>query len=164
MKTILLPGYSIRNREWADEIAAKIDGVEVHAWAHWDSGGTLNAARELAAITRRIGENRVSLLAKSVGCRIAVQIVLDRPDQIEQLILCGLPGTQVESRADFDAALRRLPIENILVVQNRNDPYAAFSEVQHMIQSVHPGVRVVAGDREDHHYPYPDLFRDFLAG
>jgi pimeloyl-ACP methyl ester carboxylesterase len=164
MRTIILPGYSHRNREWADEIADEIAGAEVHAWPHWDTGRTLDVAKELAAIKKRVSTDQVNLLAKSIGCRMAAQIVLDRPAQIEKLILCGLPGTQVEARADFAAALARLPVERILVVQNRSDPYAAFTEVRDMIQSVAPGVRVVEGDRNDHHYPFPDVFKGFFEG
>jgi pimeloyl-ACP methyl ester carboxylesterase len=116
----------------------------------------------LAAIKRRIGKDRVNLLAKSVGCRIAARIILSQPEQVHKLILCGLPTTQVEARADFSAALARLPTERILVVQNRSDPYAGYAGVQDMIQSIHPGVRVVEGDRDDHHYPFPELFKGFL--
>lgn len=163
MRTIILPGYSIRNRDWAEELAAELDEAEMHAWPHWESGETLDAAKELAAIKKRIGHDRVNLLAKSIGCRMAAQIVLDRPAQIDKLILCGFPGTQVEARADFAAALARLPVERILVVQNRRDPYAPFPDVQMMIQSIHPGVQVIEGDREDHHYPFPEVFREFLS-
>jgi pimeloyl-ACP methyl ester carboxylesterase len=162
MRTIILPGYSVRNREWAEELAAEITGVEVYAWQHWVTGGTLNASKELAAIKRHIGADTVNLLAKSIGCRMAAQIILDRPERVHKLALCGFPGTQVEARADFAAALSRLPLERILVVQNRLDPYASFAEVQDMIQTIAPGVKMIEGDREDHHYPYPAVFRGFL--
>jgi predicted alpha/beta hydrolase family esterase len=162
MRTIILPGYSAHNRAWADEIAAELAGGEVHDWPHWESGGTFDATRELAAIKNRIGDDTVHLLAKSIGCRIAAQIVLDRAEQIDRLMLCGLPTTQVEAQADFAAALSRLPVKRILVVQNRHDPYASHAEVQNMIQSIHPGVKVVEGDRADHHYPYPKIFREFF--
>ncbi|HUF38028.1 MAG TPA: alpha/beta fold hydrolase [Anaerolineales bacterium] len=162
MRTILLPGYSPRNREWAEELAAEIPGAEMHPWPHWETGGTLDAAAELAAIKKRIGADTVNLLAKSVGCRIAARILRSAPEQIHKLVLCGLPSTQVEARADFSAALARLPAERVLVVQNRLDPYATFKEVQAMIQGILPGVRLVEGDRDDHHYPYPEVFRGFL--
>lgn len=164
MRTIILPGYSLRNREWAEELAAEMTGVEVYAWPHWDTGKTLDVAKELAAIKKHIGADTVNLLAKSIGCRMAAQIILDRPERVHKLVLCGLPGTQVEARADFAAALSRLPLEHILVVQNRSDPYASFAEVQDMIQTISPGVQMIEGKRDDHHYPYPDVFKGFFEG
>ena len=162
MRTIILPGYSAHNREWAEELAAEISGAEVHPWPHWDTGGTLDATRELAAIKERIGADTVNLVAKSIGCRMAVRVTLTEPGRIHKLALCGLPTTQVEARADFAAALARLPVERILVVQNRADPYAAFAEVDEMFQTIYPGITVVEGDRDDHHYPFPEIFRGFL--
>jgi hypothetical protein len=31
-----------------------------------------------------------------------------------------------------------------------------------MIQTISPGVKMIEGDRDDHHYPYPEVFRKFL--
>jgi pimeloyl-ACP methyl ester carboxylesterase len=162
MRTIILPGYSIHNREWAEELAAEMTGVEVYAWPHWDTGGTLDVSKELSAIRKHIGADTVNLLAKSIGCRMAAQIILDRLERVHKLALCGLPGTQIEARADLAAALSRLPLERILVVQNRLDPHASFAEVRVMIQTISPGVKMIEGDRDDHHYPYPEVFRKFL--
>ena len=164
MRTIILPGYSPHNRDWAEAIAAEISSAEVHAWAHWDSGAQMDPRAELAAIQERIGPDVVNLLAKSVGCRLAARIVLQAPGQLDRVIFCGIPSVAADSRADLAGALARLPADHILVVQNREDPYAPFSEVQGMIAGIDPEVRVVAGEREDHHYPYAEIFREFLTG
>lgn len=162
MKTIILPGYSPRNREWADDLAAAIPGAEVHPWPHWNTGGSLDAARELASILRRIGGETVHLLAKSVGCGIALRVVLHDPGRVSRLILCGLPGISAEARAGLAGAAAVLAPERILVVQNRADPYAACAEVKKIVQNLAPGIRVTEGDRDDHHYPYHEIFTAFL--
>ena len=41
MKTIILPGYSPKNKQWADKITddLKLDhGVIPHYWKHWQAG------------------------------------------------------------------------------------------------------------------------------
>ena len=164
MRTLILPGYSPRNRDWAEDLAAEIPGAEVHAWAHWDSGSQMDPRAELAAIQARIGPDTVHLLAKSVGCRIAGRVILQAPAQVDRVILCGIPSVNADTHADLAAALARLPSERLLVVQNQADPYAPFSAVQEMLAGIDPAVQVVEGERDDHHYPFPDVFRAFLAG
>ena len=164
MRTIILPGYSPRNRDWAEDLAAEIPGAEVHPWAHWNTGAQMDPRAELTAIQERIGADTVNLLAKSVGCRIAARTILHAPAQIEQVIFCGIPSTAADSRADLAAAMARLPADRILVVQNRDDPYARYSAVREMISGIDPGVQVVEGNRADHHYPFPEVFKAFLSG
>lgn len=162
MKTIILPGYSAHNRAWAEEMAAALPNAEVHPWAHWETGGSLDVKAELAAILKRIGDDRVHLLAKSVGCRMAAHLIAHMPGQIGKAIFCGIPSVSEEAWAGFAAALAALPPERALVIQNAHDPYAGFAEVQHMIRALSPAVQVLERPRRDHHYPYPEDFRAFL--
>ncbi len=163
MKTIILPGYSAHNRDWAEEIARELSNAEVHVWAHWVSGENFDPAAELAAIQARIGERKFNLLAKSVGCRIAARIVTMRPEKIGKLILCGIPTTKSEAVEDFSAALALIPAEKVLVVQNRADPYASFDEVAGMLREIQPAIRILERQRHDHRYPYALDFKSFLG-
>lgn len=163
MRTIILPGYSPRNRDWAEGLVAEIPGAEMHPWAHWDSGERMDPLSELAAIQARIGADTVNLLAKSVGCRLAARTILQAPGQIDRAIFCGIPNVVADSRADLAGAMARLSADRILVVQNQADPYAPFTAVQEMIAGIDPGVQVIEGDRDDHHYPFPEVFRAFLS-
>jgi pimeloyl-ACP methyl ester carboxylesterase len=162
MKTMILPGYSPHNREWAEAIAAGLSQAEVHSWAHWESGGSMDARQELAAILQGIGKGPVHLLAKSVGCRLAARIIVMAPEKIRRVVFCGIPSTRDDAKEDIQAALAALPPGRALVVQNAGDPYAAYAEVAAMFAAIGPGVQVLERPRDDHHYPYPQDFRDFL--
>ncbi len=162
MKTVILPGYSPHNLEWADAIAARLPGAEVHHWAHWESGGNMDPRAELTAIQKRIGAGPAHLLAKSVGCRLAAHMVAKVPERIGRVVFCGIPSTGKETQQDFTAALGTLPVDRFLVLQNTNDPYARHAEVAAMLAAIAPDLKVLPRPRDDHHYPYPEDFNQFL--
>jgi predicted alpha/beta hydrolase family esterase len=164
IKTLILPGYSAWNREWAMELAAEIPIAEVHHWRHWETGGTMVASEEFGSIMKRIGEDRVNLLAKSVGCRFAAKIIAQYPEKINNVVFCGIPSTSEEIQLELNQAIRSFPSDQLLVIQNRNDPYASFEDVQKMLPLMDVNISVLERDRDDHHYPYPDEFREFLSG
>lgn len=162
MKTIILPGYSPHNHEWAEDIAAELPEAVVHVWGHWRPGGSFDGAAETAAVLGEIDPGGANLLAKSVGCRVAAAVVGRAPGRVGKLLLCGIPGLGADLRADLAEALAALPAERVLVVQNRADPYAPCEQVRAMIREIAPQVVVLEREREDHHYPYPGDFRAFL--
>jgi pimeloyl-ACP methyl ester carboxylesterase len=98
MKTIILPGYSPHNKEWADELKKEMHldhEVIVHNWQHWKKG-SFTIKRELKNILDEIGEGKVNILAKSVGVRIAYELMSEIPDRINKVILAGTAGAAKE--------------------------------------------------------------------
>ena len=100
MITIILPGYSVKNKEWAKEVKEKLSlghNVLVHEWKHWESLGTsLSISYEREKILGKIGKEKINVIAKSVGTRVLMNLVPDTHHQLKKIILCGIP-TRFES-------------------------------------------------------------------
>ena len=74
MKTIILPGYSPHNKEWAEDMKKQMElghDVIVHNWRHWTKG-SFSLKREIEKIKEEIGDEKVNILAKSVGTRVSM--------------------------------------------------------------------------------------------
>jgi len=160
MKTIILPGFSVSNRQWAVDLQKEMhlkDEIIIHEWKHWDKGGSLSLYYELDQILGVIAKKRVNILAKSVGTRVAMATLTKIPTQINKLILCGIP-----SKDPSYSTLANFSHEKVIVFQNAKDPLGNFSEVKKFINSINPKIEVIKTPRNDHSYPYPTQFEKFL--
>ncbi len=165
MKTIVLPGYSLHNKAWALEIKKSLSfrqSVLVHEWQHWQLGGTLHPKHEIGKILTEIGRNKINLIAKSVGTMVAMHLLAEIPEQINKIILCGIPSVSEERKNLFTASLSDFPAEKIIVFQNTKDPFASFTEVKTFMHDVNPEIKVVEKERSDHDYPYFEDFKNYL--
>jgi len=172
MKTIVLPGYSLRNKDWALEIKKSLSfrqSVLVHEWRHWQLGGALHPKHEIGKILKEIAlrqaqgkADKVNLIAKSVGTMVAVYLLAEIPDQINKIVLCGIPSVSEERKNLFTAYLADFPVEKIIVFQNTKDPFASFNEVKKFMNNVNPEIKVVEKERSDHNYPYFAEFNEFI--
>lgn len=167
MKTIILPGYSLSNRDWAEVVAKKMKlghKVLVHYWKHWETGAkNLSLKKEVETILKEIGSHKVNILAKSVGTMVAMQTLLKTKKQVKKIILCGIPTVSEERKRLFQKALVSFPEDKIICFQNRKDPWATYNEVKEFMRQVNPKISVIEKSRSDHHYPYPEDFKKFLA-
>lgn len=167
MKTIILPGYSQRNKEWAEEVRDQMDlghEVVVHNWKHWTSG-SFSLKREIENIKKEIGEDKVNILAKSVGTRVAMTFLKDNHRQVNKLILCGIPGVSRIEIPRFNLykySINLLSPRNVLVIQNEKDPFGNYKKVEKFIKKVNAKVETISKFRSDHNYPYPSDFQKFL--
>lgn len=98
MKTIILPGFSDTNREWARETknALESSGHEavIHEWKHWETQNKAdwNPDREAnEVIDKHIKNDSVNILGKSLGTLVTVKIASKVSDKINKIILCGIP-------------------------------------------------------------------------
>lgn len=85
IKTIILPGYSPKNKEWADEISEKLNlghEIIVHNWKHWKDGGSLSIKYELGKIKEELGDEKFNIIGKSVGARITIRVVSELRKQV----------------------------------------------------------------------------------
>lgn len=160
MRTIILPGYSLRNKEWAGEIAKEIS-AEVHFWRHW-SGGSMSKKYEVEKLVSDIKEDRVNILAKSVGTMVSMHLLQAASNQINKIILCGIPSVSDERLKLFKNSLKEFPGKKIIVFQNEKDPLGNFDEVKKFMSKVNPKIVVIKMPRGDHHYPYVNDFKKFL--
>lgn len=166
MKTIILPGYSKRNKQWAEDVAQKMrlgHEIVVHNWRHWSEDKSLSFKYEIEKILKKVGSEKFNIISKSVGTRVALRLMAEVPERINKAVLTGLASTGNDMRKLLEKALPDFPIEMLLVIQNENDPYADYDGVEKLIHSIKPEVNVVKKESDQHHYPYPDEFERFLT-
>lgn len=168
MKTIILPGYSPRNRDWALDIQKQMDldqEVVVHQWKHWTKG-SFSMRRELDEIIKKIGKEKVNIIAKSVGARVTMKLIPEIKDQINKVILCGIPTkfTSEATKKLYTDGLSQISPARLICFQNTKDPFANFKIIRDFIHSVNPRIEVIEKPRSDHHYPYSEDFQEFLQG
>ena len=168
MKTIILPGYSLHNKEWAEGLAEslkqKAEGeVVVHNWGHWKTGGKMSVVMEMAAIKREIGEAEFNIIGKSVGARMAIRVIAELREKVRKVILCGVASISEGSKKAYKKALSNLSSEKIIVFQNTDDPFVPYSKVREFMKVINPHINVTEKSRSDHQYPYPNDFQIFLS-
>jgi len=167
MITIILPGFSLHNKEWGEDIKKQMElghRVLVHEWLHWTKG-SFSLPREVKSILNSIGTDEVNLIAKSVGTRVAMVVVTKIPKQIVKVILCGIPtkGESDVSKKTYLSGLSLLSPTQVIVYQNTKDPFASYSDIKKFIGKINPKIKVIEKSRSDHHYPYPNDFLKFLS-
>lgn len=167
MKTIILPGFSPGNKDWAEEIKSQLNlshPVLVHYWKHWETGtSNLSVKYEVSEIIKEIGKEDVNILAKSVGTMVSMHLLDKLKGQVKKIVFCGVPSVSEQRLKLYKKALSGFPSEKIVCYQNEKDPWANFSEVKTFLGKINPKIRVIKKERKDHHYPYPEDFQNFIV-
>jgi predicted alpha/beta hydrolase family esterase len=165
MRTIILPGYSAHNKDWAEDIKKELGGdVVAHEWKHWQMGGSLSLGYELEQIQKKIGKKEVNIIAKSAGVMVALNLITKISSQINKVILCGIASVASKDRKELLAeAVNTLGAKNFLCIQNENDKFVPHPDAEKFYHAVEPKLKVISKPRSDHHYPYPEDFRRFLG-
>ena len=167
MKTLILPGYSPSNLEWALEVAKKVKlnhPITIHEWEHW-KGGTMSVKREIENIIEKVSnEKETNIISKSVGTRILMHLTPILKGKINKIILCGIPTRfQNEKAIDlYSKGLSQISTENILVIQNKKDPFASSEIIKKQINSINPKIKFIEKERSDHNYPHYKDVEEFL--
>ena len=157
---MILPGYSPRNKDWADEVKKNLSGdIFAHDWEHWQ-GGAMSVKSELERIEKEAGQETLNIIAKSVGTRVAMQFLLRKTNRLDKIILCGIPSVSEENAEVFRRALESFSPKNIIVFQNEKDPFATYEEVKEFMGKVNSEIKVIQKPASTHDYPY---FPDFSA-
>ena len=174
MKTLILPGYSPRNKEWAEDLAKSMNlghKIFVHNWRHWEKGGSLSLKYEVEKVLEEVGDGMANIIAKSVGTAV-IMYVLPKISkawpaspvkaQVNKIILCGVASVNDERIGKAKKALEGVDPKKVIVFQNTSDPLASFIEVKKFIEKVDAKIKVVETPRGDHNYPFPEKFEEFL--
>lgn len=169
MKTIILPGYSEHNREWAQEIKKQIDvgnNLMIHEWRHWkEKSLSLRLGFEIKKIMREIGSEEINIIAKSVGVSVALNLIPKIPLKVNKVILCGIASIKGENKKKLmKKAVEIVGVKNILCIQNQNDKYVPYQKAKEFYLSAEPRLKVISKPRSDHEYPYFEDFQNFLFG
>ncbi|OGM27342.1 hypothetical protein A3A76_02475 [Candidatus Woesebacteria bacterium RIFCSPLOWO2_01_FULL_39_23] len=175
MKTLILPGYSEHNRDWAEEVAKNLmpsaksnitksgkkrSQIIVHVWDHWSKGGSLNINSEVEKILVEVGKEKVNFIAKSVGTKVLMSVVPRIKEQINKVILCGIPIDPV----GYAKVLKQIGYDNLVIFQNSQDPFMPYKAIKLYIKAVDKNIKVIEKPRFDHSYPYYYDFKLFLKG
>ncbi len=172
MKIIILPGYSVKNRDWAESIKNDLEKriqdsvIEVVYWRHWSDGDSSGLRNEYLRVLQMIGDEQVVIIAKSIGTWVAMKVVGLAQQKIEKLILCGLPLSNTDTNDEQKIAYMKLSsmeAEKVLVFQNTDDPHGPYLEAKAFMEKIHPGIRVIEKPGDTHEYFYTENFVEFLT-
>jgi len=166
MNIAILPGFSPKNEEWAlsvQEELKELGPITVIRWPHWETQ-TVEAGwleDEANKIVQRIGDNKIIIIAKSIGTLVAMEVVRHKPAGVNKLILCGIPVNDFQEGDDkrFEV-LAGFDPEKIAVFQNEEDPHGKPEQIKELINKVNPEIKISPKQRSDHEYPYS---ADFIA-
>lgn len=169
METLIIPGYSLKNKDWAESLKNSFDPIyptKINYYPHWQvpevDKNWLN--KEVEKIVKGFSNQKINILAKSVGSIIAMKVLALNPDMFNKIILCGIPFEDfLPGDNKLYEALKSLPIERILIVQNENDNHGSFLKVENLIHQINPEIKVISMPRDDHEYPYPNEFLSFFS-
>ncbi|EKD96445.1 MAG: hypothetical protein ACD_24C00043G0002 [uncultured bacterium] len=161
MRTIILPGYSLHNKDWAYDVKSELEsaGFEtlVYEWKHW-SGGKMNITSEVENIKNTIGDEEVNIIAKSVGTKVFMKLLSGIKSHLNKVILCGIPFDPV----GYLSGINMLGAEKLIIIQNSQDPFMPYSVINKFVKIINKEIRVVRKEAENHDYPYYDEFINFL--
>lgn len=167
MNLLVLPGFSLKNKDWAENIKKGLGNkfnVYIAYWKHWTQGKADPdwIENEVKSLSTSIKPNS-SLIAHSVGCIVAMKILQKNQTIFNKIILCGIPlyDFQKGDRNLFKI-LANQNLEKVLCVQNINDNHGSFAETKKFLHSIDPQINVVSKAASDHRYPYVELFNDFI--
>ena len=168
METIILPGFSLKNKAWAEEVQTILGSrfpATVVNWEHWKTGNAESGwvKKEAEKIVGLIQDRRVNLIAKSIGTAVAMGVLKLKPDSVDRVILCGVPVRDFEKGDEiFYESLRTFPEDKILCIQNSDDNHGSYAEAEKFLHLINSRFTVVSKPRSDHEYPYTEDFINFL--
>lgn len=168
MVTVILPGFSSKNKDWAIDAANKINvfhDIRPIFWDHWvDPDKKFDAKEKAGDVIDILLKDSANIVAKSVGTLVASYMIESIPARIQKVIFCGIPLADLtdQNKEIIKNALKIMSPENIICFQNEEDPLGSYKDVEAFISSVNPGIKVIKKKASDHNYPYYEDFDTFL--
>lgn len=168
MLTLILPGFSVQNRDWALETSRNLNlGHEVRPvlWEHWGnpdmSFDPKDKASELVEVAM---DDSINIVAKSIGTLVACYIIQIIPDRVKKLVLCGIPlNDMTEEDIEVERiVLKSFASEKIICFQNEDDPHAGYQEVKNFLGKINANIKIVSKSSSNHEYPYFAEFQEFF--
>jgi len=120
--------------------------------------------KEMAKILEEIGDDKVSIIAKSVGTRVAMYLIPKIINKLDKVIFVGIP-TKFEStkvKTLYRDGMLKLGTQNLLCIQNTGDPFSPYITVKNFLQSVNPKIKIIEKPARNHEYPYYEEFTKFI--
>lgn len=165
MKTIILPGFSAHNKEWTDALKKSLGLshlVESINWEHWKLSGGLKLKKEIEKIDKIVGKGKFNIIAKSVGTMVAAKVLTIYKQQVNKVILCGIPTISQKRMGLLKNSLEDFNHRNIICFQNSSDPFVSYKELKREINKIDNKIIIVEKVAKNHDYYYSEDFRKFL--
>lgn len=144
-------------------MSLKVEGfVRPIFWDHWDdSAKKFDPMAKAQLIAKHTKGDKINIIAKSIGSLVASYVIKQIPEQINKVIVCGIPINDIQDveKIEIKEALRGMDKDKLICYQNVEDPHGFFSDVKEFIPE---GIKLISEPRDDHHYPYYIEFNRFL--
>lgn len=170
MVTLILPGYAPKNKNWLDETAKSIktdSEIRPVYWGHWsDVNSKFNASQKAHLLDGVSGKRVVDIVAKSIGTLVASYLIQKSPEKIRKVIFNGicLNDLTEDDKEVVKNALRKIDPQNVLVIQNDEDPHGTFDAIKNFLSEFGDKLTIISKPRADHEYFYTEDFNKFLLG
>ncbi len=170
MNILILPGFSLKNRAWADETKFTLEkkglvGVETYEWKHWQTGANddFSSFKEAQMIINLIKDSQISIVAKSIGTLVACRILSSIPSQINKAVFCGIPLNDLteEEKSAYEI-LDRIPQNRLTFIQNSDDSHGSHEEVGQFLGNIIPGKQILEKESSTHEYAYYQEIYSYL--
>ena len=151
----------MHNRQWAYEVKKNLkvkSDVLVYEWEHWKNNGSMKVSFEVEKLIFLIGNEKVNIIAKSVGTRITMLLADKKSDIFQKVILCGIPVDPV----GYAKGLKKIGSEKLLVIQNSKDPFMSYGKIRLYLKLIDKRIKVIKKEASNHDYPYYSDFNKFL--
>jgi hypothetical protein len=161
MLTLILPGLSPHNKDWAIQTKENLklpSEIVACEWKHWKTGGALDVDYEAGQIISLIGSQRVNFIAKSAGTSVFMRVLPKIINRVEKIILCGIPMYPPE----YLRGLTLLTKGSVEMFQNSGDPLVPYKLIEKYIHTLDKDIPVIEKQAETHDYPYFTDFQKFL--
>lgn len=163
MKTLILPGYSAKNKLWLDQFGNK-DIFQLptirHEWEHWTTGKSLRIKHEVSEIIKNLeSENSINIIAKSVGTKVLMSLIPLIKKKINKVILCGIPIDPMR----YVLGIKSINPLKLLVIQNTKDPFMPYFLIKRYIGLIDKNITVLEKPASSHDYPYFEEFMKWLS-
>lgn len=168
MITVILPGYSLRNKSWAEEVASTL--ADTHDarpifWNHWTSPDQKFLPKEKASdVLDVIMDESANIVAKSIGTLVASFMIQADSEKFPRIIFCGIPLNDIseDEKEEIKKALKLVSEDKIICFQNEDDPHGTYEQVRGFVHAINSKIKVLSKERGDHEYPYYEEFEAFF--
>lgn len=143
MEIIYLPGNSVDNKSWIEEIKTNFDSIssgKILYYDHWQSREKwINIDRENEKLKELVkGENDYNVFAKSIGTILTLKGMDENYFKPKKAIFCGFPYSAGERAGiKINECLKSLTIP-VIFIQNEFDPVGGFKELTEILMNNSP--------------------------
>jgi len=167
MTNLIFPGFSSNNRSWAESVKSNLTAETlIIDWPHWKTGKVEENWKEkiIEGILKDFKGKKPNIIAKSVGTIVLMMLLRKDYRFANKIILCGIPVSVFKKNDDnLFYQLKLFPQNNLLVIQNENDPFASYKSIKEMFDGIDKNITVVLKPANTHDYPYFKEFNSFLV-